>query len=339
MSGELKNKMTLYIFKRFLFIIPTFIGITLITFFIMHLAPGDPAILKAKSGESISTQASLSIVQETRKIYGLDKPVYVQYGLWLKRLVTFDFGESFKDHRPVLKKIGETLPITLTLNILTIIIIYLISVPLGIFSALNPKSLLDKIITLFIFILYSLPSFWVASILIVIFACGDYLNWFPITGFISGDAESLSLFGYIGNIAWHLVLPVICLTYGGFAFISRFSRASMLEVIRQDYIRTARAKGLPEWKVISKHALRNAMIPLLTLMGTLLPALLGGSVIIEQIFSIPGLGRLSFESVLARDYPVIMAIAAIDAILTLISILMVDIMYVVVDPRISFEKR
>jgi len=173
--------------------------------------------------------------------------------------------------------------------------------------------------------------------LIVFLGGGDYFNWFPIVGFMSDGAESLPWYGLVGNIAWHLVLPVTCLVYGGLAFLSRFSRASILEVIRQDYIRTARAKGLSELTVIGKHALRNAMIPLLTLMSTLLPALLGGSVIIEQIFSIPGMGRLSFESVLARDYPTIMAIAAIDASLTLISILIADIMYVVVDPRISFE--
>ena len=329
-----------YIFKRLLLILPTVIGITVISFAVIQLAPGDPVALKMQSGErGIKSEAmARTVIEETRKLYGLDKPLHVQYGLWLKRLVTLDFGESFKDHRPVLKKIAETLPITLTLNILTIIIIYIISVPIGIFSALNPKSGLDKLITLSLFILYSLPAFWVASILIVFLGGGDYLNWFPIVGVVSDGASSLPWYGFVGNVMWHLVLPVVCLTYGGFAFLSRFARASMLEVIRQDYIRTARAKGLSEWKVIGKHGLRNAIIPLLTLMGTLLPALLGGSVIIEQIFSIPGMGRLSFESVLARDYPTIMAIAAIDAFLTLISILLVDIMYVVVDPRITFEK-
>lgn len=331
--------MARYVLKRFLFIIPTFIGITLITFFIIHLAPGDPASLKAQSGGvAVSAQASKRIVEETNRLYGLDKPVYVQYGLWLKRLARLDFGESLKDRRPVIKKIAETLPITLTLNILAIILIYIISVPIGIFSALHPKSLTDKIVMLTLFVLYSLPSFWVASILITFLAGGDYLNLFPITGFISDGAEGLPWYGMIGNVAWHLVLPVACLTYGGLAFMSRFSRASMLEVMRQDYIRTARAKGLSEWRVITRHGLRNAMIPLLTLMGALLPALLGGSVIIEQIFSIPGMGRLSFEAVMSRDYPTVMAIASIDAILTLISILVADIMYVVVDPRISFEK-
>jgi peptide/nickel transport system permease protein len=175
--------------------------------------------------------------------------------------------------------------------------------------------------------------------LIILLAGGDYLNLFPITGIVSEGAGALPWYDWALNVGWHLVLPVTCLTYGGFAFLSRFTRASMLDVIRQDYIRTARAKGLSEWRVVTRHALRNALIPLLTLMGTLLPALLGGSVIIEQIFSIPGMGRLGFESVLARDYPVIMAIATISAFLTLVSIFLADIMYAVVDPRISFEKR
>ncbi len=330
-----------YLIKRLALIIPTFIGITLITFAIIQLAPGDPAQLKMQSGgPGIKSEAvAKTVIAQTRELYGLDKPLPAQYFGWLKRLATLDFGTSFKDHRPVLDKIAETLPITLTLNILSIIIIYIVSVPLGIFSALHPKSIFDKFMTLCMFVLYSLPSFWVASLLIVFLGGADYFDIFPIVGFVSDGAESLPWYGWLGNVAWHLVLPLACLTYGGFAFLSRFSRSSMLEVIRQDYIRTARAKGLSEWRVIFKHALRNSMIPLLTLMGTLLPALLGGSVIIEQIFSIPGMGRLSFESVLSRDYPTIMAIAAIDAVLTLISILIADVLYVAVDPRVSFEGR
>jgi len=330
-----------YVIKRFLLMIPTLIGISLVTFFVIHLAPGDPAELKAQRATQAlsSDQMTQEIVQDTRALYGLDKPVYVQYALWLKRMVTLDFGKSYRDHRPVIEKIGDALPITLTLNILTILVIYLISVPAGAYAALRPRGLFDRASALVFMALYSLPTFWVAMMLIVLLAGGDYLNLFPITGFVSDNASQLAWYDWIANVAWHLILPVTCLTYGGFAFLSRFTRASMLDVIKQEYIRTARAKGLPEWKVVVRHALRNALIPLLTLMGTLLPALLGGSVIIEQIFSIPGMGRLGFESVLARDYPVIMAVAAISAVLTLVSILISDIMYAVVDPRISFEKR
>lgn len=333
--------MLAYLIKRILLMIPTLFGIVVITFAVVHLAPGDPAALKAQSStEALGSDATTrQIVDETRAIYGLDKPLAVQFGRWLAQVATLDFGTSYRDHRPVIDKIGEALPITLTLNVLTILIIYCVSIPLGTATALAPRRFFDRASALVLFVLYSLPSFWVAMMLIVVFGGGDHLNWFPISGFVSDNAGSLSWAGWIGNVAWHLVLPVVCLTYGGFAFLSRFARASLLEVIRQDYIRTARAKGLSEWRVVVRHGMRNALIPLLTLMGTLLPALLGGSVIIEQIFSIPGMGRLGFESVLARDYPVIMAIATISAFLTLVSILITDILYVIVDPRITFEKR
>jgi len=321
--------------------IPTLIGIIVITFAVVHLAPGDPATLMSQSAESSSMNegTAKSIVEETKKLYGLDKPLPMQFLLWMQRAVTFDFGNSYRDHRPVMDKIAEVLPITLLLNIITIFIIYLISVPLGIYTAIKPRGVADRIVSVVLLILYSLPSFWVAIMLMVIFGSGDYLNWLPITGIISHGAEKLPWYGIVTNVLWHLVLPIACLTYGGFAFLSRFTRASMLEVIRQDYIRTARAKGLSEWNVVMKHGVRNALIPILTLMGTLLPSLLGGSVIVEQIFSIPGMGRLGFESILSRDYPVIMAIATISAVLTLVSILLSDIMYKVVDPRITFEKR
>lgn len=321
--------------------IPTLFGITVITFLVIQLAPGDPASLKAQSGTDAlkSDQMVEAVVTETRRLYGLDQPVYVQYGRWVKRLAKFDFGNSYRDHRPVLKKIGEALPITLTLNIITILIVYVVSIPIGAYSALKPRSWHDKLAALVLFILYSLPSFWVAMMLIVLLGGGDYLNLFPIVGFTSDNASGLSWLQWMGNVAWHIVLPIACLTYASLAFLSRFSRAAMLEVIRQDYIRTARAKGLSEKQVIWKHAMRNALIPLVTLMGTLLPSLLAGSVIIEQIFAIPGMGRLGFESVLSRDYPVIMAIAFISALLTLVSVLLSDLMYVVIDPRITFRKQ
>ena len=330
-----------YILKRLLLMIPTMLGIIVVTFVIVHLAPGDPASLKAQSAaDAISSeQMSSEIVDQTRALYGLDKPLYVQFGRWLGMVATLNFGNSYRDHRPVIDKIADALPITLTLNILTILIIYMVSIPLGVYTAIRPRGFADRFSALILFILYSLPSFWVAMMLIVIFGSGDYLNWFPITGFVSMSAGTLPWYGWIGNVGWHIVLPVACLTYGGFAFLSRFARTSVLEVIKKDFIRTARAKGLSEWKVVTRHALRNSLIPLITLMGTLLPALLGGSVIIEQIFSIPGMGRLGFESVLARDYPTIMAIATVSAFLTLVSILITDIIYVIVDPRITFDKR
>lgn len=333
--------MLAYIFKRFFFMIPTLLGIIVITFVVIRLAPGDPAEMKLRAGaQGLKADLSASaIVEETRKLYGLDKPLAVQFLLWAKRVVTFDFGKSYKDQQPVLTKIAQAIPYTLLLNVLTLLVIYAVSLPWGVLSSIKTKSFFDHFSAVILFVLYSLPTFWIAMLLIVFVAGGDYLDWFPIAGILSEGAEVLPWHHKVGNIAWHLVLPVVCLTYGGFSFLARFSRATMLEVIHQDYIRTARAKGLSEWKVILKHGFRNALIPQLTLMGTLLPALLGGSVIIEQIFAIPGMGRLGFEAVLNRDYPVIMAIATIDAFLTLVSLLISDLLYTVVDPRITFEAK
>lgn len=365
-----------YLLKRILLIIPTFLGITLMTYFIIRFAPGSPLSVKLQASEGIKAQAiSKETLDQLNKLYGLDTPLpawyehfihstnakffgikdveeqnwfrkaaeavgknSIQYGQWLKRFIKFDFGESFKDHRPVLTKIKEALPITLTLNLIEILLVYLISIPLGVYSALRRDSSLDKFVMLNLFILYSLPTFWVATLLMMLFSSADGLNWFPMVGFASDGAENFVWYRWLLDVGWHLVLPVSCMVYGSFAFLSRFSRSTMLEVIRQDYIRTARAKGLPRKTVIWKHAFRNSLIPLVTLMGTLLPALLGGSVIIEQIFSIPGMGKLGFESVLARDYPTIMAIASIEAMLTLLSLLLSDLLYVWIDPRISFEK-
>lgn len=327
-----------YITKRLLIMIPTFLGITVMTFFIIKLAPGDPALmrLQMQGMGKVDAQMATRIVEETRKIYGLDRPFYVQYGKWLGRLATLNFGESYTDHQPVLEKIKKALPITVLLNVITIILIYIISIPVGVLTALKPQSWFDYGTAIVLFVLYSLPSFWVAAILMTYLAGGDYLNLFPIMGISSFGAEQLPWYEYVSNVCWHLILPVVCLTYGGFAFLARFARSNMLEVIHQDFIRTARAKGLSEWTVIVRHGFRNSLVPLVSLMGTLLPALLGGSVIIEQIFSISGMGRLTMQSVLARDYPTIMAIAVIDAVLTLISMLLSDMLYAAVDPRIRY---
>ncbi len=188
-----------------------------------------------------------------------------------------------------------------------------------------------------LFILYSLPEFWVGTILLVYLAGGEYLNWFPLTGIMSDGVETWPWPQKLTNIIWHLVLPLTVYVYGSFAFLSRFFRANFLETISQDFIRTARAKGLSNRVVLWKHAFRNALVPMVTLMGTLLPGLMGGSVIVEQIFSIPGMGMLSFEAVLGRDHNLIMGLASISAFLTLISLLLSDLLYVLVDPRISFE--
>jgi len=328
-----------YLIRRLLLIIPTFLGITLITFLVIQLAPGSPAAMKLRMGEQghVGDEVTMEIVQQTRKLYGLDKPLWIRYGIWLRRVVTFDFGNSYKDHRPVLTKIAERLPVTLELNFISIFLVYLISIPVGVFSAVKQGSLADRVTTLIMFLLYSLPNFWVAALLIMFLGGGDFLDWFPVYGISSPGMEGAAFFSRLGDHLWHLVLPVFCLTYGGFAALSRYQRAGMLEVIRQDYIRTARAKGLPEKLVIFKHAFRNSIIPIVTLLGYLLPGMLGGSVIIESIFSIPGMGQLGFEAVLSRDYPVVLAIATISAMLTLLGLLVSDLLYVWADPRITYE--
>jgi len=303
------------------------------------MAPGSPIYLKLRQAEIGlgSDSISAEIIEQTKKMYGLDKPIMVRYVLWLGKLVQLDFGNSYKDQRPVRDKILETVPISLQLQILSILLVYLISVPIGVYSATHQNSWTDSIITLGLFILYSLPSFWVAMLLIFFLGGGGYLDWFPIHGLSSFGADGFPWHQWLADRLWHLVLPVFCLTYGSLAALSRFARAGMIEVIRQDYIRTARAYGFSEKTVIFKYALRNSLIPIITLLATLLPALIGGSVIIESIFSIPGMGRLSFEAILSRDYPLVMGILSISAFLTLIGLILSDILYAIIDPRIKFD--
>ena len=329
-----------YIIKRFLLMVPTFIGITLITYFIVRYTPGDYTSLRLDMQMGLkTTAASQEILEQERKLFGLDKPWYRGYAEWLGKFCVLDFGTSRKDGRPVSERIGDALPITLALNIITIVIVYIISIPMGIAASVRRDSLFDRLSSLFLFVLYSLPTFWIALLLLMYLGSGEYLNLFPLGGIQSDYAADAGLLARAGDIAWHLVLPVVTLTYGSFAFLSRYARANMLEVINQQYITTARSKGLSEARVIFVHAFRNSLIPLVTLMATLLPGLLGGSVIVESIFSIPGMGMLAFEAILARDIPVIMAIAAISAFLTLLGILIADLMYALIDPRIRLEAR
>ena len=331
--------MKAYLIRRFLLLIPTFLGISVLSFMVIQLAPGNPVSMRLMKmqGAMGSDSVPQEIIEQTKALYGLDKPIHVQYALWLKRLVTFDFGTSYKDRRPVLQKIGEALPVTLQINILSLLIIYVLSVPLGVFSAVKQGTWADSVTTLFLFLLYSLPSFWVAMLLMYFLGGGQYLNWFPIYGISSLNASEMSFWPWLGDRLWHLALPTFCLTYSGFAYISRYARAGMIDVIRQDYIRTAKAYGFSNKVVIFKYAFRNSLIPIITLLGTLLPALLGGSVIIEQIFSVPGMGRLGFEAILSRDYPLVMGILAISALLTLVGLILSDILYALTDPRIRFE--
>ncbi len=332
--------MTKYLVKRILLVVPTFIVITMITYSIIRLAPGDYTSMKAGlQGELTRGALGKQFLDEERKLYGLDKPIIVGYVEWLWKFVRLDLGTSRDDGRPVLERISDALPITLLLNVITIFITYVISVPLGIYASMRKNSLYDRVSSLILFILYSLPHFWIGLLLLMFFSSSEYLNLFPLDGIMSDWAGEYGFFGRVLDVAWHLVLPVVTLTYGSFAFLSRYSRANMLDVINQQYITTARAKGLSENRVIFIHAFRNSLVPLVTLMAALLPALLGGSVIVEQIFSIPGIGRLAYDSIFRRDIPVVMAITSISALLTLAGILVSDVLYGLVDPRIRLEAR
>jgi peptide/nickel transport system permease protein len=326
-----------YLIKRFLEMIPTMFGITLIAFFIIHLAPGKPTDIFTELNPKITPEAR----ERLEKLYNLDKPIIVQYGLWLKRIVKLDFGESFStDRRPVIQKIWDKkqplldrrLFITLMLNLITIVIILVIAIPIGVSSAVRQNSLYDKVMTTTVFVGFAMPSFWFALLLMMLF--GIYLDWLPISGLKSLNYDSFSLLGKIWDRASHLILPVFISAITGLAGDSRFMRSSMLEVIRQDYVRVAMAKGLPEKVVVYRHALRNALLPLITLLGLSVPGLIGGSVIMESIFGIPGMGQLFYMSVMTRDYPMVMCLLTIGGALTLLGNLLADIGYMFADPRI-----
>ena len=321
-----------YILRRLFGIIPLLLGISIITFSVIHLAPGKPTDLQTQLNPKISQQTRARL----EKLYGLDKPLYVQYAAWLKRIVRLDFGTSFIDHRSVRSKIRETLPITLMINVLSILFILLIAIPVGIASATKRNSWFDRFSTVFVFVGFSMPSFWLAMLLIMLFSIK--LGWLPISGLHSMNYDQMSHFQRLTDFGRHIIMPVFIGIFGGIAGMSRYMRSNMLEVLNQDYIRTARAKGLSEFKVVYKHALKNAVIPLITILGLSVPGLIGGSVIIETIFAIPGMGRLFFQSAMSRDYPVIMGILTIGAVLTLVGNLLADICYGIADPRIKYEK-
>src|SRR5262247_3311233 len=327
--------MIAYALRRLLLAVPLLLGITFISFMVIHLAPGDPVEIQAGDmAERNIREAYKALRQE----WGLDKPLYEQYWNWLSRIVRLDFGRSFApDGRPVLDKIAERLPITLLLNAIELAIIVAIAVPLGVASATRQYSLFDKVTTIFVFLGFATPDFWLALLLMILF--GVQLGWLPISGLRSLHWEYLPAWKQPWDMVSHLVLPVAVATFGGLAGFSRYMRQSMLEVVRQDYIQSARAKGLSEKVVIGKHALRNALLPIVTVLGLSLPGLIGGSVIVESIFAIPGMGQLMVQSVFQRDYPVLMGNLVVVSTLTLFANLAADLAYSLVDPRIRVGRR
>ncbi|MEX2220345.1 MAG: ABC transporter permease [Candidatus Rokuibacteriota bacterium] len=326
--------MALFALRRLLLSIPLLLGITFVSYVVISLAPGGPLDFLTPEDPNASPEVTARLIQE----FGLDQPIHVQYWQWLKRAVRLDFGRSFlPDGRPVLTKIGERLPVTLFLNLIEMAIIVGLAVPIGVLSATRQYSLYDKITTIFVFVGFATPDFWLALLLMILF--GVQLGWLPISGLRSLNWEYMSFWQQQWDFFAHLILPIVVATFGGLAGFSRYMRQSMLEVVRQDYVQTARAKGLSERVVISKHALRNALLPVVTILALALPGLIGGSVIIESIFAIPGMGQLMVQSVFSRDYPVVMGNLVIVATLTLVANLVADITYGLVDPRIRFGGR
>ena len=318
-----------YIAKRLFFMIPLLFGITVICFTVMHLAPGSPTDLQTQ----MNPRASVEMKERLRAMYDLDKPLPEQYIRWVGKLAVFDLGVSFStDRRPVADKILERLPITILLNVLSLLLILVVAIPLGVLSAVRQDSLFDRVAGVIVFIGFAVPTFWLALLLMILF--GVHLGWLPISGIRSLNSEYLPPGMALWDLIRHLILPVLLAAFGGLAGLSRYMRANMLEVIRQDYILTARAKGLSERVVIYRHALRNALLPVITILGLSVPGLIGGSVIFETIFAIPGMGQLFYMAVMSRDYPVVMGILFIGAVLTLLGNLIADVSYALADPRI-----
>ncbi len=322
-----------YIINRMLLAVPTFLGITVVTFLMIHLAPGDP--LRGMIDESMPAETSEHTYELLQKHFGLDQPLHVQYASWLKRIVTLDFGRSISDHRPVWDKIRERLPWTVGVAALSMFFGFLLAVPIGVRSAVRPNGWFDSISGTTLYALYSVPSYVTAMVLIVLVVTLP-IDWIPIRGAYSDGFDGLSLWGKVLDLCKHLLLITICFTYPALAFQSRFVRGNLLEVLRQDYVRTARAKGLAERHVVRRHAMRNTLIPLVTYLGMLFPTVISGSAILEVMFAWPGIGRLMFDSILQRDYPTVMALSVITAVLVQVGTLLADVSYAWIDPRIRY---
>lgn len=323
--------MTKYLTKRLIGMIPLLFGITIISFAMMHIAPGEPSVV----GQEFNPKVSAEDIERLRAYYGLDKPLHEQYWNWLKRLALLDFGQSFSaDGRPVLDKISERLPVTLWINILAMLVIIALAIPIGVASAVHRNTWFDKGMTIIVFIGFAIPSFWLGLLLMIAF--GVELNLLPLSGLHDYSWQQMDFWQQQLDLLEHLVLPVFVSAIGGFAGMSRFMRTGMLDVIHSDYITTARAMGVPEGKIRYRLALKNALLPIITLLGLSIPGLIGGSVIVEQLFSLPGMGLLFYEAVLSRDYPLVMGITVIGAVLTLIGNLVADLSYAWADPRIRY---
>ncbi|MFN2420970.1 MAG: ABC transporter permease [Gemmatimonadota bacterium] len=320
-----------YLGKRLLLAVPILIGASTIIFFLMHAAPGDPTSLYLAN-----PNISPDVIEQMRRNLGLDQPVHVQYVKWLGSFLRGDFGYSFSQHRPIADILKDTIPNTLILSSVALVLIFAIGVVVGTLQAVRQYSWADNLATVLSFFFYSMPSFWFGLMLILLFAFK--LQWLPASQMTSVEYEFLSGPGRLIDRLEHLLLPALALGVGGAASVSRYMRSGMLEQIRQDYVRTARAKGLNERKVVFKHAMRNALIPVVTLLGLYIPFLISGAVLIETIFAWPGMGRTIVTAIFQRDYPVVLASAFVISILVILGNLVADILYSVIDPRVRIEE-
>lgn len=330
--------MAWHIFRRVLQAIPLLIGIATILFLVMHIAPGDPVemyLQRHRQGFATGRPFDPKLEQAIRHRYGLDRPIPIQYVVWLRAVGQGDFGESFQYHKPVSSLIAERLPYTLQLTVLALLLGAFIGIAIGIISAVKQYSALDKTVTLSSLLVYSIPEFWLAVMLILLF--GVTLRWLPLSQTRSLDYLLMSTAGKIADRLWHLVLPVTVLALGSAAGTARYMRNELLGVLNEEYVIAARARGLPETRVVLRHALRNALVPIVTIYGMELPFLVGGAAVVEKIFAWPGMGALAVDAVSARDYPVIMATSMMAALLVVAGNLLADVMYAVVDPRVSFD--
>jgi len=341
-----------YILRRLLIMIPTLFGISLIVFGIINMAPGSPIDQKiqqlrfgggaagmggADAGGSSDSVVTSEVVEALKKQYGFDKPVHVRYWIWLKNLSRLDFGESFTYEEPVVDVIFSKFPVSLQFGIASLFLSYLICIPLGIMKAIKHGTRFDLASSVILSAMYSIPGFMLAILLIVFFAGGRFFEWFPVGELYSDMYFDMSFWGKVVDRLHHFILPLVCYMIGQFTVLTMLMKNSLLEEVKKDYVRTARAKGLSEKAVFLKHAARNALIPIVTGLGSFLSIFFAGSILLEKIFQLDGIGLLQFQSVLQRDYNVIMGLIFIQSVLMLIGNLISDLAYILVDPRIDFR--
>lgn len=325
--------------------LPTLFGITLVCFVLIQIVPGGPvekAIQRMRFGAngdqgSAKVEVTEKLRAQLEKQYGFDQPIHVRYVKWLGDIAQLDFGRSYYYEEPVIKLITERFPVSLTFGIFNFFLTYLISIPLGISKAVRDGTRFDSWTSIALFVAYSVPPFALGILLIVFFCGGSYFDWFPLQGLVSDNFDDMSRSAQLYDYLHHAFLPLLCYIIGSFALITMLMKNSLIEQLSQDYKRTAEAKGMTRLSVIYKHCVRNALIPIATGLGSYIGLFLTGSLLIEQVFGLDGLGRLSYESITERDYPVVLAIIFLGAVATLLGNLISDLMYVVIDPRIDFN--